>query len=784
MHKSRITKWLPLAVLLGCGALMAAEAAMAAERIDFKQAAANDPRSGAALNRDAAIRALKAGTVPALRRPSQRRIGHLPVNDPGADATDKDTQSETTIIDLGGGNLVAAFNDSGSFLGGAFHFTGYAFSSNNGESWTDGGTLPASAEGDAGDPVLAAHSGSSSVYLATLGFDTGENIQVFKSVDSGHTFGAPVNGTPGFAGTGDFQDKEWMTVDNFAGGGNGNVYLCWTRFLGGGGAEIRLTRSTDGGATFGPNQGVLLSTGGQGCFVVVRPNHNVHVFYYRGTGGSGQGGDNKLFVRRSTDQGVSFSAEVQVADLATTTINGGLALNGGPRSNSFPHAAANPVRGSQYLYAVYNDLTAPGDADIFLTYSTNGGSTWSAPIRVNDDTEGDQFFPTIAFTQSGGRLMISYYSRSLDPDNLAFHRRARIGRLQADGSVKFYPSFQIGPNTPIVIGQDPVINPTYMGDYDQIAGGTKNFKATWSDNRMGNAFHANQPDVYFARFPAFPAAADLGVNVTISPDTIGLGETAVFEVTATALSGDPDDVYLSMLLSQGMAIQSVTANKVQCTIINQFVDCLMGSLALGKSRSVKIVAAGTQKGKFKLTAVGTTSSRETKATLKNNSASATVVVTQGSAITKKYWTGNIAVAFGSSPTTVDIPITVNDVGTVLGVRSEVRLNHTWDADVQISLVAPTGEIVSLSNGRGGSGDNYGTGSNDCSGTRTIFSDKATTSISAGTPPFAGSFKPEQPLGNLFGVATNGTWLLRVTDTFPGADDGVVGCVVLAITTPP
>ena len=219
--------------------------------------------------------------------------------------------------------MVAAWNDSGSCCASG-HLTGFGSSINTGMSFIDRGALPSSAEGDAGDPVLASHDSSNSIYLSTIGFNTGENIQVFRSSNGGTSFGAPVNGTPGFAASGDFQDKGWMAVDNAAGSGDGNVYLCWTRFISAGGAEIRMTRSTDAGASFTPSQGELVSDGGQGCFVVVGPAHEVYVFYYRGTGTGGQGDDNRLFVRKSIDQGVSFGSETEVADLATTSVNGDL----------------------------------------------------------------------------------------------------------------------------------------------------------------------------------------------------------------------------------------------------------------------------------------------------------------------------------------------------------------------------------------------------------------------------------------------------------------------------
>jgi hypothetical protein len=454
------------------------------------------------------------------------------VNNPAADTTAQDTQSETTIGVLGS-NVVVGWNDSGSYDGVNSHFTGYGRSSNSGLSFTDKGTLPASGEGDVGDPVLAVDQSAAAVYMSTLGFNTGDNIQVFKSTNGGDTFGAPVNGTPGYGGSGDFQDKSWLTVDNFAGAGQHNVYLCWTRF-GAGQEEVRFTRSTNGGATFGPNLGLLVSNGGQGCFVVVAPDHAVHVFYYRGTGGGGQGGDNKLFTRRSTNGGVSFAAESQVADLLTTTVNGDLSLPGGLRSNSFPHAAVNPVNGR--LYVVYNDNPADSDdGDIYLVMSTDQGATWSAPLQVNNDDAGrDQFFPTVAVAPNGTALMIGHYSRVNDPADLMFARRSRLASLNTTtGAISWSgPSFQLGPDTPVVVGQDPVINSTYMGDYDQIAASPGFFHSSWADNRAGNTFHKNQPDVYYAKIAQAADSTDPGISLT-GPGSVTIGSNVAMRATLT-----------------------------------------------------------------------------------------------------------------------------------------------------------------------------------------------------------------------------------------------------------
>src|SRR5437773_626323 len=225
------------------------------------------------------------------------------------------TQSETTVVSFAS-TIVAGFNDSGSFSTSGNQFTGWSRSTDGGATWTDGGLLPASAGGDAGDPVLARDSTTGTIYFATLGFTTSNVIQVFRSTDNGATWLAPINGAPGKTGS---QDKEWITVDNFGGSGNGNVYLVERDF--GAGNGIYFTRSTDGGATFGPSGGTLIASGAsgnvQGAFVTVSPDHSVQAYWYDNPTGT-------INVRKSTDQGVTFAAAVPIVTGLSIATNGDL----------------------------------------------------------------------------------------------------------------------------------------------------------------------------------------------------------------------------------------------------------------------------------------------------------------------------------------------------------------------------------------------------------------------------------------------------------------------------
>lgn len=132
-------------------------------------------------------------------------------------------------------------------------------------------------------------------------------------------------------------------------------------------------------------------------------------------------------------------------------------------------------------------------------------------------------------------------------------------------------------------------------------------------------------------------------------------------------------------------------------------------------------------------------------------------------------------------------ITVNGVGNlgasnckaVLGVT--IDITHTWTGDIGLFLISPSNQILELSTGNGGAGNNY---------TNTTFIDSAPTFITIGTPPYTGSFRPEgktniatppyppvtlgtYTFANTFnGGNADGVWKLYVND-FIGIDFGTI-----------
>lgn len=99
------------------------------------------------------------------------------------------------------------------------------------------------------------------------------------------------------------------------------------------------------------------------------------------------------------------------------------------------------------------------------------------------------------------------------------------------------------------------------------------------------------------------------------------------------------------------------------------------------------------------------------------------------------------------------------------VKVCLDITHTYNADLNVHLISPDGTEINLFSALGGDSDNF---------TNTCLSQDAENSINTAWGPFEGTFKPQQTLGNFNnGQDGNGTWTLRILDTYPGADSGSV-----------
>jgi len=123
--------------------------------------------------------------------------------------------------------------------------------------------------------------------------------------------------------------------------------------------------------------------------------------------------------------------------------------------------------------------------------------------------------------------------------------------------------------------------------------------------------------------------------------------------------------------------------------------------------------------------------------------------------------------YATATSTISVP----DDKAIVDVNVLLDITHTYDGDIEISLVGPSANRVLLCSHRGSGGDNF---------IDTVFDDEATTPIGSGSPPFTGSFRPEQPLSALDGLIAQGNWRLEVYDS-GGGDIGTIDGWTLMLT---
>jgi len=211
-----------------------------------------------------------------------------------------------------------------------------------------------------------------------------------------------------------FEDKPWIGVDDAEESPHrGNVYVAWTRFDVYGSADPRhqthiwFSRSRDGARTFTPPVQVSDTPGdardSDGTVEAVGVKGEVYVAW------SGPAG---LVFDRSLDGGYTFGA-----DKVVTPLPGGwdIPLPGIARHNGMPVTAVDHSHGANRgtIYVNWID-ERNGDTDVFVAGSRDGGATWSAPVRVNDDPRGNkrpQLFTWMAVDPADGSVNVVFLDR-------------------------------------------------------------------------------------------------------------------------------------------------------------------------------------------------------------------------------------------------------------------------------------------------------------------------------------------------------------------------------------
>ncbi|MEM4251501.1 MAG: sialidase family protein, partial [Candidatus Bathyarchaeia archaeon] len=362
---------------------------------------------------------------------------NIRVNDPALDGADR-TQSGTTAV-AAGDRLAISFNNSAGIVNN--NVSGYAYSRDGGKSWKQG-FIPTYPDGaNLGSGVLAIAPDGSFLHACVAQDKNGiVSIAVSRSRDGGQSWSRPVNASLSATGQNVFHDKPWIAADRSSDSFNSNrVFVVWTSILQNSGkTRIQLARSKDG-REFKKAQ--IIAESPQGSFVqaptvAVGPRGEVYIVWLEGEFGRSQ-----LKLAKSVDGGKTFGGPTVIAGF----VNPAFPANGIFDANSFPSLAVDTSRrasrGHVYVaYAARPDNRADR-ADVYLLRSTDGGSNWSAPRRLSDDTGiAEQMLPSVAVTDDGA-VGASWYDRRNDPVNLSL--LDIYATVSTDGGATFLPNRRI-----------------------------------------------------------------------------------------------------------------------------------------------------------------------------------------------------------------------------------------------------------------------------------------------------------------------------------------------------
>jgi hypothetical protein len=251
-----------------------------------------------------------------------------------------------------------------------FRQAGWAYTSDGGTSWAFPGVL----ENDIfrSDPVLNTDSGGNFFYLSLLGtfFDN-----VWRSLSGGQSW---TNIAPAQGG-----DKEWFTIDKTNSTGRGFQYQSWSSDPEGNNFNGRqFTRSIDGGVTWSdpinipnsPSFGTLDVDSNGNLFIGGLNFDTNQIWCVRST--------------NAKDAAVVPSFDQSTAVNLGGNIVGGAAINPvglvGQLNVVVDHSGT-ATNNYVYMLASVQPFGFTIGSEVMFVRSTDGGSTFSAPRRVSDD---------------------------------------------------------------------------------------------------------------------------------------------------------------------------------------------------------------------------------------------------------------------------------------------------------------------------------------------------------------------------------------------------------------
>ena len=353
-------------------------------------------------------------------------------------------------------------------------------------------------------------------------------------------------------------DKQWMEADHSPSSPyTGNVYIVYTDInLANPAYRMTLKRRVPGSTNF-EDTGVIFNSQNypvaQFSSIDIGANGNIYVSFF-----ADQGGNNyAMFMTKSTDGGVSFSPEEKVADLDLPALFSGTPDVPGISENRLypcPHLAVDPSE-SGHLYMTWSDVdgvNSNSGLNIYLTKSIDGGASWSTPLKVNNntDTETNQFYSSIAVNESGVVFMSWYDQR----DNTGNNETHYYFAFSLDGGNTF-EQMNI-TSTASDFGQVGINNNDQgPGEYNEIVVSGNYAIPFWSDGRTNNGDIAVYSAVLNIQELNINEIKNLNTKFSfIGPKPNPIQEEAVFDL----LLKEKSDVEVLLFDVAGRQLRTIT----------------------------------------------------------------------------------------------------------------------------------------------------------------------------------------------------------------------------------
>ncbi|HMM11074.1 MAG TPA: GEVED domain-containing protein [Bacteroidales bacterium] len=437
------------------------------------------------------------------------------------------TQSENSIfVHPLNNDVVIASNNSTNQSASTLYGANDLYSFTAGETWQ--GKVQGVAGTNSGDPTTAIGL-NGRWYINYISSPGGQGIAY--STNNGVSWTArTVAPNPG-----QLADKNHFWIDNSTSSlFGGNLYIAWSDFGGAYNNQIVVSRSTNHGDTWSTrvpisnavnagshNQGVNLQTGPDGEVYAVWSIYN-----------SWPSDEGALGFARSFDGGVTWQPATRIINNIRGIRNTETKKN--HRVNSFPVMAADisngPGRGN--LYVVWANIGVPGvnqnnGIDVYMIRSTDRGTTWSQPIRVNQNPQGqgkEHYFPWITCDPENGALSVIFYG-----DRNVNQNQVEVFCANSFDGGDTWEDFKVSDVafTPAPI---PGLAGGYMGDYLGISARGGKVYPIWTDNRTGVTLSYTSPYLTnplsrpfnLQASVDFPTGnASLQWNYTEAPDFVG-----------------------------------------------------------------------------------------------------------------------------------------------------------------------------------------------------------------------------------------------------------------------